>query len=74
MAQWENTQAVLLENPGSVPSTQMWLTTVFNSSCRGSEAHFWLPQVPSMYMVQTHMQTNSYTLHEKKKKSQRVYK
>jgi hypothetical protein len=40
MAQWENTQAALLENSGSVPSTQMWLTTVFNSSSRGSEAHF----------------------------------
>ena len=67
MAQWENTQAALLENSGSVPSTQMWLTTVFNSSSRGSEAHF-------LYMVQTHMQANSYTLHEKINKSQRVYK
>lgn len=38
MAQWVRTPAVLVEDPGLVPSTHMMLTTTYHSSYRGNDA------------------------------------
>lgn len=42
MTQWLRALAVLVENPGSVPSIHM--RAVCNYSSRGSHAPFWFPQ------------------------------
>lgn len=47
-------QGALLEDLGSVVSTQWQWATICISSSRGSGAFFWLPWAPGKYMVHRH--------------------
>lgn len=58
MAQWLEAFAALAEDLGYILSIQM--LHICNSSFKELDALFWLPRVPSLYMVliYTYMQAN----------------
>jgi hypothetical protein len=67
MACWLRALATLLEDPGSIPSTQKAAHNCLVSGSRGSNALFWSPPIPGT-RAQTCRQNTLHTVKSTRKK------